>query len=705
MRMLLLLLVLLGGCTWKPEASRFRAPDGFVVEEAAGVERTGALTVLTFDSVGRPTVATERLGPVIMEDRNSDGKFETETVFTRAVRNVRGMWWDGRTLYAAGQHSGGEDSGLFRCPDMNGDDIADSCELLTRFEGSMGEQGPHAIRRGIDGEAMVMLASQTGLPAERIDKNSPLVISSGGRLLTPSVDEREAAAGGILTRLNRKTGQYLVLGGGFRKAYDFAVNPEGDAFTSDSETERDMNLALYRGARSIQVAPGGDYGWRPGPGALAGYNMDTLPGMRDLGRGSPAGVEFYTSTTYPAAYRGAYFEADGGRVLVSKPEKCGGAWCVGPKATVFVHGEAMKANDIEVGPDGALWIAGDGLYRVVYRPGLAQQVYAGSTNMEGMLAVVRQAQPLSSWGHAALLAAKARMGDAEWKKQLWAMALNRGQEAEDRVSALLILDRTGPRATAELLRPLAQDPRSAVRAAAVLVASFHGSPRAKAIVTGGLSDVDPFVRRRALEGMVRMGLNAETHESFAPVNIVYEGLNDRDRAVRYAARIALERYPQELWAGLALEEKSATAGPEAFYALTRTAKSAADLDALFPLELALLKRESLTAEQRLNALRAWQLTAMRREGGAPDAVRATAHAVLAPQFPASDERLTRELARALAYCGRTEAIEKLLAAMPAGDENKPLQAHLAYCLREIKTGWTGEQQRRMKNRNAEAAER
>lgn len=265
-----------------------------------------------------------------------------------------------------------------------------------------------------------------------------------------------------------------------------------------------------------------------------------------------------------------------------------------------------------------------------------------------MLAVVRQAQGLSSWGHAALLAAKGRMGEAAWKNGLWAIALDKSQTAGDRVNALLILDRTGPRATAELLRPLAQDGAGAVRAAAVLVASFHSSPRAKAIVAGGLNDVDPFVRRRALEGLVRMGLSGETHETFAPVNVVYEGLNDPDRAVRYAARVALERYPRATWAELALREKSGRAAPEAYYALTRTATTSTELDALFPLELELLGREGLTSEQRLNALRVLQLTAARREGGAPEAVRAEAQRIAAPLLSSGDERLSRELTRVLA---------------------------------------------------------
>jgi len=710
-------MLVLAGCSSKPEMSRYRVPDGFAVEEISTGERTGSLVALTFDSLGRPTVAKERRNPVILDDTNKDGVYETEKVFTTLVRNLQGMWWDGRTLYAVGQNDKGEDTGLYRCPDDNADDTADTCTLVNKYERTMGEHGPHAIRRGPDGEAMVILGNHTGVPAELVDPNSPLANYNEAQLLNRYMDARGHAAGilapgGTLTRLDRKTGKYLVIGGGFRNAYDFAVHPEGDFFTFDSDMEWDINLPWYRGVRTVHVAPGGDYGWRTGSGKLADYNMDTLPPMRDLGRGSPVGVEFYTSETYPAEYRGAFFEADWsrGRVLVSKPVKCGGTWCVTQEGKEFIHGEPLNVTDIEVGPDGNLWFTTGGrdteggLYRVVYKPGVLPRLYAGSRTSEGILAVVRQPQALSSWGHAALLRAKAAMGDAEWKKQLWALALDKSAAADDRVSALLILDRTGPRATAELLRPLAQDGAAAVRAAAVLVASYHSSPRAKAIVTGGLNDQDAFVRRRAFEGMVRMGLNAETHESFAPVNIVYAALSDHDRSVRYAARIALERYPRELWAAMALKETHSFAAPEAFYALTRTAKTPADLDTLFPLELSLIRQPGLTAEQQLNAIRAFQLTAIRREGGAPAAVKKEAYAVYSGLFPAKDESLTRELARVMAYTGEPAAIGKILAAMPKGEENTALQVHLAYCLRELKTGWTEDQKFTMINWYPKAAE-
>lgn len=695
---------LFASCTQSP--SRFRPLDGFSVQPAA---HPGSLVALTFDSLGRPVVAPERLHPLILSDRDNDGFFETQTVFTTQIRNLQGMWFDGRTLYAIGQNAEGEQTGLYECPDANADDRADSCRLLNPFERTMGEHGPHAIRRSIDGEPYVMLGNHTAVPQEFLDPNSPLSNYNEAQLLSRYNDARGHAAnipapGGVLTRLNRKTGKYTVIAGGFRNAYDFAIHPSGDAFTFDSDMEWDINLPWYRGVRSLFLAPGGDYGWRTGSGKLPEYAFDTLPSMRDLGRGSPVGVEFYTSHHYPAKYRNAYFEADWsrGRILVSHPQPCGASWCVSSDPAEFLHGEPLNVTDIETGPDGNLWFTTGGrdteggLYRIAYKPGLLQKAYYSTAKPEGVYAITRQPQPLSSWGHTALLAQKQALGP-DWQKQLSQLALSGAAPPQDRAAALLTLERLGPRPNADLIRPLAASGHPELRATAVLVASFHSSPRAKAIVASGLSDENPHVRRRALEGFLRMGLNADNHETFAPVGIVQSLLADKDRFVRYAARLALERYPRASWASAAASESSLNAIPESLYALARTATSDAEIDPLFHTAITFSKLQNLDAPARLSALRALQLLAIRKTQPTSEAVMQEAHSALIPLFPADDEQVSREIARTLAWAGRPGAIEKILAAMPPGDENQPLQIHYAYCLREIKTGWTPQQKRTLTN--------
>jgi putative heme-binding domain-containing protein len=149
--------------------------------------------------------------------------------------------------------------------------------------------------------------------------------------------------------------------------------------------------------------------------------------------------------------------------------------------------------------------------------------------------------------------------------------------------------------------------------------------------------------------------------------------------------------PREQWSGLVLAESNPLGAIEGLVALSRTAKSPNEFGPIFEKEIGLLRTANLSANDRLRLLRAFDLTAIAAKDGAPATVRKQVHELIAPLFPAHDERLDMEYARTLAYCGQPEAISKILGAMPKGDEDQPLQIHYAYCLRDIKTGWTPEQ--------------
>src|SRR5438552_1265900 len=94
--------ILTAACHRKADNSRFQVPPGFSVELAAPASQTGSLIALTFDSFGRPVVSKERGHPTILIDKDGDGIFETEKVFSNKVANLQGMWFEGRTLFAIG---------------------------------------------------------------------------------------------------------------------------------------------------------------------------------------------------------------------------------------------------------------------------------------------------------------------------------------------------------------------------------------------------------------------------------------------------------------------------------------------------------------------------------------------------------------------------------------------------------------------------
>jgi putative heme-binding domain-containing protein len=309
---------------------------------------------------------------------------------------------------------------------------------------------------------------------------------------------------------------------------------------------------------------------------------------------------------------------------------------------------------------------------------------AKAPDMTGILAVVRQPQPLSSWGWAAIEKIKTSMG-ASFATELQRLARNASAETQDRVRAILELQRHGPAPAAELLKTLASDRNADVRAAAVFVAGFQG-PSANAVPPAALKDSSPFVRRRAAEALVRMGQSPD-RPSLAPVADIYALLNDEDRFVRWAGRIALERTPRAKWKDKVLAEKNPLGLFEGMLAFVRTAKGD-DLQPLIERQLAMLQQRDLSLENKLRLYRTFMYTTTEVSGGLTAAQRQKLHASLVDQFPANDERLNREMALMLAYAGQPEAIGEILAVMPKGDENQPLQLHYLYALRTIKEGWS-----------------
>ncbi len=121
------------------------------------------------------------------------------------------------------------------------------------------------------------------------------------------------------------------------------------------------------------------------------------------GRGSPVGVEFYTSYAYPREFFDNLFEADWsrGRLLYTALTPNGGTFTARADRAEFVHGEPFNITDVEVGPDGMLYFTtggrntSGGVWRLRYKGTLP-----AAPDMTGVLAVVRQPQPLSSWGWA-----------------------------------------------------------------------------------------------------------------------------------------------------------------------------------------------------------------------------------------------------------------------------------------------------------------
>jgi putative heme-binding domain-containing protein len=148
----------------------------------------------------------------------------------------------------------------------------------------------------------------------------------------------------------------------------------------------------------------------------------------------------------------------------------------------------------------------------------------------------------------------------------------------------------------------------------------------------------------------------------AAVDLAWPLLNSNDRALRFAARVAIENQDLASWQAKALAETKTNAVIQAMIALARTGDKS--LQPQIVAKLSSLPMERMSEEQLTGVLRAYGLTFIRQ--GQPDA--ATVAQVtnrLKGLFPHQNQFVNRELCTMLTYLqypGVAEPTMKLLAA-------------------------------------------
>lgn len=356
-------------------ADRIRVPTGFTVERLRSAQvGEGSWVALTFDGRGRLIISPQS-GPLFRWEAGPSGQAgASDGSLVRLdlpIGSAQGLLVVDDDLYATVNQ--GNEPGLYRARDRDGDGDYDECERLAAFGGA-GEHGPHGLRLGPDGWIYTVHGNMTELPRS-LAEGSPLRHYGEDLLATREWDPRGHAHGvlapaGRVLRTDRDGRNWQLFAGGMRNAYDIAFGPEGELFTFDSDMEWDLGLPWYRPTRVLHVVSGGEYGWRSGSGKWPEHWLDALPAIADVGEGSPTGLEFGTGSHFPSPYRDALFIADWtfGRILAVGLEPDGASF----RASVepFIEGPGLCVTDLEFGPDGALYfITGgrgtqSGLYRV-----------------------------------------------------------------------------------------------------------------------------------------------------------------------------------------------------------------------------------------------------------------------------------------------------------------------------------------------------
>jgi putative heme-binding domain-containing protein len=690
---------------------RFAVPPGFVVEMAArnpDPKDPFSLINLTFDNRGRLLVSQER-GPILLCTKPDEhGVFQSVTPYCSRVKSSQGMCWVNDALLLVGD--GPQGTGLYRARDHDGNDKAGEVKLLHKFRGGMGEHGPHAILHGPDNWLYVVTGNHAWAHPDHVAANSPLLRWPNGLMgpdqgkpgttedvLLPRLNDANGhaanilAPGGTIWRLDHRGKQMSLVAAGFRNAYDAAFSPEGELFTFDSDMEWDLELPWYRGVRVCHCPPGADFVWRTGSANTPDYYIDSLAPILETGRGSPVGLEFYDHNVFPMKYQGAYFMADWslGLIYAVHLEKDG----AGYKAKIerFCLGNPMNVTDIAIGPDGALYFtmggrgSQGGVYRIVYRGADRQQ----STQADGVKGLLEQPQPLAAWSRArienARRADKLPGGNNYLDKELAAVAQEPGRAARERIRALNLLQNHWSTPEAWLLTALTSDNNPLVRAHAIWLLGVNAYPEGKEALLRALADSDALVRRRACEALIRAGMQP-------PIPALWPLLGDRDRYVRTAARLVLQRIPPEKWTDQLWQEHDDHAFLEGVVALCKIDQAAPYAARIFA---GLSKRAPSTEIQALlDYLRTIQLSLVHiSPAGGPD-VKAIAENC-SHQFPHKDWRANRELAILLTHFRRTgqltEPVHTRLLSALLGEKDRLQQIHYFYCLRLLHDGWTADQ--------------
>ncbi|TWU28326.1 family 16 glycoside hydrolase [Bythopirellula polymerisocia] len=228
---------------------------------------------------------------------------------------------------------------------------------------------------------------------------------------------------------------------------------------------------------------------------------------------------------------------------------------------------------------------------------------------------------------------------------------------------------------------------------------------------------------------LRHKLEAMHGNSGGDLELIFANLDNPDRFIRYAARIALESQPVETWRERALSQSDPRTAITALMALARQGEPSDEAPTLAALDQ--IDLGALSELDQLALLRTYALVFIRL--GEPD--EKTRQGLIdkwSPLYPApvSKDRLNRELVQLLVYLGDSSVVSKTLDLMEqCGPEpipewatliqrnetyGEPIQAmmddmtplraiHYAFVLRNVKSDWTLQQRRKYFQFFSEAA--
>ena len=389
-------------------------PEGFEVTVFAKEPLVRQPCSMAFDARGRlfvgmgpqyrkPTPQTPGDSVVILSDTSGDGSADTKKVFATGFNAVQGLAWHGNELWVANAPD------LTVVRDLDGDDEADEYVRLYTDLGNL-EHGLHGLNWAPDGKLYMSKGNSKGLtlpgrlapkpfrelwgvesPENAPDMPAPKVFTKENYQRSFHDPNDDWGLDGGVLRCDSDGTNLEIVARGFRNPWDITMDSQFNWLGTDNDqTGGDRIIMPFYGAHFGWNHPWSAH-WSPEPHA------PSAPVSGPLFEGSGTGMIFGHGLDFPTQYQRAFFINDwlNKTTYVWRPEWDGALMRPASAAwePFVVGGDSLfRPTDIEVGPDGALWILG-------WSRGYGAEWKDGELTNEGR--VYRVARKNSSLVHAA----------------------------------------------------------------------------------------------------------------------------------------------------------------------------------------------------------------------------------------------------------------------------------------------------------------
>ena len=388
-------------------------PPGFAVSFFAREPLVRQPCSMAFDAKGRlyvgmgpqyrnPKPNTPGDSVVLVLDTDGDGKADRTKLFAAGFNAIQGLAWHGRDLWVANAPD------LTVVRDLDGDDEADEYVRVFTDLGNL-EHGLHGLNWAPDGKLYMSKGNSKGLSqpghiAPKAFRDLWGVTSPAGSPDSPEArtfkkgeyqkayhdpEDDWGREGGVL-RCDDGGRNLEIVARGMRNPWDINFDTGFNWLGTDNDqTTGDHVFMPFFGAH---------FGWNHPWSAHWGPDAHppSAPVSGPLFEGSGTGVIFGDSPQFPPTHRGVFFINDWLRKTtfvwrprldgaMLRPE--GGNW------EPFVQGgkALFRPTDLEIGPDGALWILG-------WSAGYGAEYQDGAMTSEGrVFRVVAKSSPPARW--------------------------------------------------------------------------------------------------------------------------------------------------------------------------------------------------------------------------------------------------------------------------------------------------------------------